>query len=191
MFRAARRRCDIVTSTNHPLPGELSIASDRLALVACSIAMAHGIIHDRPRAEALLGATIPAEWPLPALRGFVPFYIQMLAGDPAMLGWGMWLVVHAADRVVIGDVGFKGRSDGSDTVDIGYSILPAYRNQGYAYEAARALIDWAFEQPGIARVIATCLPSNAPSIRVLEKLGMQRTGTTASGMLAWTLAKGS
>ncbi|HMM28989.1 MAG: GNAT family N-acetyltransferase [Chloroflexota bacterium] len=180
-----------MTSTNHPLPGELSIASDRLALVACSIAMAHGIIHDRPRAEALLGATIPAEWPLPALRGFVPFYIQMLAGDPAMLGWGMWLVVHAADRVVIGDVGFKGRSDGSDTVDIGYSILPAYRNQGYAYEAARALIDWAFEQPGIARVIATCLPSNAPSIRVLEKLGMQRTGTTASGMLAWTLAKGS
>ncbi len=33
--------------------------------------------------------------------------------------------------------------------------------------------------------------ANAPSIRVLEKLGMQRTGTTASGMLAWTLAKGS
>ncbi len=62
-----------MTSTNHPLPGELSIASDRLALVACSIAMAHGIIHDRPRAEALLGATIPAEWPLPALRGFVRF----------------------------------------------------------------------------------------------------------------------
>jgi len=102
----------------------------------------------------------------------------------------MWLVVHAADRVVIGDVGFKGRSDGADTVDIGYSILPGYRNQGYAYEAAQALIDWAFAQPGIARVIATCLPDNAPSIRVLEKLGMQRTGATASGMLGWTLSKG-
>lgn len=177
-----------MTTTENPRQDQLTLSSDRLEVVACSLAMARGILHDRRRAEALLKARIPEEWPLPALRGYVPFYIQMLADEPAMLGWGMWLVVHAADRVVIGDVGFKGRSEGADTVDIGYSIVPAYRNQGYASEAAQMLIDWAFAQPGIERVIATCLPTNAPSIRVLEKLGMQRTGTTASGMLAWTLS---
>ncbi len=165
------------------------LSSDRLELVACTLTMARGIMHDRALAETLLKARIPHDWPLPALRGYIPYYIQMLASDAAMLGWGVWLVVHASDRVVIGDVGYKGRSDGADTVDIGYSIVPAYRNQGYAAEAARMLIDWAFVQPGIERVIATCLPTNAPSIRVLEKLGMQRTGTTASGMIAWELKR--
>jgi len=177
-----------VTTTEHPRDSQLTVSSDRLELVACSLPVAHGILRDRGRAETLLRARIPEDWPLPALRGYLPYYVQMLAGDPTMLGWGIWLVVHAAERVVIGDVGFKGRSEGAETVDIGYSILPAYRNQGYAYEAARALIDWAFQQPGIARVIATCLPTNTPSVRVLEKLGMQRAGTTASGMLAWTLS---
>lgn len=189
MCRAARRRCDIVTTTENDPPGALTLSSPRLILIACSLSLARSIVLDRARAEAQLGVTIPDDWPLPGLRGFVPFYIQMLAGDPAMLGWGMWLVVHAADRVVIGDVGFKGRTEGSDTVDIGYSIIPAYRNQGYASEAARTLIDWAFAQPGIERVIATCLPSNVPSIRVLEKLGMRRAGTTESGMLAWSLSR--
>lgn len=178
-----------MTTTESPRHGQLTVSSDRLELVACTLAVARGILHDRSRAESLLGARIPEDWPLPALRGYLPYYVQMLAGDAAMLGWGIWLVVHDADRVVIGDVGFKGRSEGADTVDIGYSVLPAYRNQGYAYEAAHALVDWAFRQPGITRVIATCLPTNVPSVRVLEKLGMQRTGTTASGMLAWTLSR--
>ena len=176
-----------MTSTDNPRPGQLTVSSERLELIACTLDMARGILDNRARAEALMKAKIPREWPLPSLRGYIPFYMQMLAGDPAMLGWGMWLVVHAADRVVIGDVGFKGRGEGSDTVDIGYSIVPAYRNQGYASEAAGMLIDWAFAQTGIERVIATCLPTNAPSIRVLEKVGMQRTGTTASGMLSWEL----
>lgn len=180
-----------MTTTEEPRHSQLAVSSDRLELVACTLAVAHGILHDRDRAETLLRARIPEDWPLPALRGYLPYYVQMLTGDPATLGWGIWLVVHAADRVVIGDIGFKGRSEGAETVDIGYSILPAYRNQGYAYEAARALVDWAFRQPGITRVIATCLPTNTPSVRVLEKLGMQRTGTTASGMLAWTLSRDS
>jgi hypothetical protein len=66
----------------------LTVSSDRLELVACSLPVAHGILRDRGRAENALRARIPDDWPLPALRGYLPYYVQMLAGDPTMLGWG-------------------------------------------------------------------------------------------------------
>lgn len=86
--------------------------------------------------------------------------------------WGPSLVVHRDDRVVIGDAGFMGPPDASGSVELGYSIVPAYRRQGYAVEAARALLEWALARPDVTRVGAECFPDNAASIRVLEKIGM-------------------
>jgi RimJ/RimL family protein N-acetyltransferase len=53
-----------------------------------------------------------------------------------------------------------------------YAVSPASQRQGYAAEAARALIDYAFQQLHLQRVIATTRYDNAASIRVMEKLGM-------------------
>ena len=48
------------------------------------------------------------------------------------------------------------------------------QQQGYASEAVRALIHWALAQPGVSRIVAACSADNAPSVRILEKLGMRR-----------------
>ena len=69
-------------------------------------------------------------------------------------------------------------------VEIGYGITPSYRRQGYASEAARAMIAWAFSCPDVKRVTAECLEDNTGSIRVLENAGMQRTGQEGD-MLRW------
>ena len=96
-------------------------------------------------------------------------------------------MVHAAERTVIGDAGFKGKPGSQGMVEIGYSVLPAYRGQGFATEAARALVDWALAQPEVKRIIAECSPDNVASIRILEKLGMQRREANG-GILRWELA---
>lgn len=48
------------------------------------------------------------------------------------------------------------------------------QGRGYATEATRGLIDRAFLDPRVERVVATTLPDRVPSIRVVEKLGFER-----------------
>jgi [ribosomal protein S5]-alanine N-acetyltransferase len=61
-------------------------------------------------------------------------------------------------------------------VSFGYTGAYAQWGKGYMTEAARACIQWGFQQPGVYRVYATVDVENIPSQRVLEKAGMQREG---------------
>ena len=62
------------------------------------------------------------------------------------------------------------------TWEIGWVLGAQHQRQGYATEAARSLLAYAFETLGCHRVIATCQPENVASWRVMEKLGMRREG---------------
>jgi RimJ/RimL family protein N-acetyltransferase len=103
---------------------------------------------------------------------------------------GTWdgLILHKADHVLIGDMGFKGGPDERGMVEIGYSIIPEYQGRGYATEMARALIAWAFSQPDITVVTAECFDDNIGSIRVLEKVGMRRLEPEGH-MLKWEIRR--
>lgn len=63
-----------------------------------------------------------------------------------------------------------------ETYEIGWVFNPQYYGQGYATEAAQALLDYGFEMLNAHRIIATCQPENPASYRVMEKLGMRREG---------------
>lgn len=65
---------------------------------------------------------------------------------------------------------------GTHTYEIGWVFAKAAQGQGYATEAASALLAHAFETLKCHRVIATCQPENIASWRVMEKLGMRREG---------------
>ena len=54
-----------------------------------------------------------------------------------------------------------------------YAISSAHQRQGYATEAARALIDYAFDELFLKRILATTTYDNAASIGVMRKLGMR------------------
>jgi RimJ/RimL family protein N-acetyltransferase len=58
--------------------------------------------------------------------------------------------------------------------EVGYIVDPAYQGHGYASEAAAALIDLAFREVGLHRVVGRIEPRNAASGRVLENAGMRR-----------------
>lgn len=59
---------------------------------------------------------------------------------------------------------------------MGYCYNKAYWGQGYASEAAKAILEFGFRNLGLHRIFATCDPDNIGSARVLEKAGMQREG---------------
>jgi [ribosomal protein S5]-alanine N-acetyltransferase len=114
-------------------------------------------------------------------------YLEKLTVNPDLLGWGVWLVISKDSNVTIGDIGFKGMPD-EETVEVGYGFIPEARNKGYATESVEALIQWAFATTKVNQVIAECLKENHPSIKVLEKIGMQRIDIKDE-MIYWKLLK--
>lgn len=62
------------------------------------------------------------------------------------------------------------------TYEIGWVLHPAYHRQGYASEAAAALLRHGFEELNLHRIIATCQPENVASWGIMEKIGMRREG---------------
>jgi ribosomal-protein-alanine N-acetyltransferase len=161
----------------------IELETARLRLVAYTAAMARAEVGEL---ERLIDAAVPGEWLEGDIHAVLPLYAARAAADPAELGFGPWLVVERASRTVVGDAGFLGKPGADGTIELGYRIISAYTRRGYGFEAARALVDWALSQPGVDRIVAGCAPDNAPSIRILEKLGMRRVGSKR-GELRWEL----
>ena len=114
-------------------------------------------------------------WPGDALDFFAS-WAEWKSAHPLEVEFGGGTVIHALERVAIGQLGFKGPPDESGSVEVGFGFHPDYWGQGYATEILKAQVDWALEQVGIYRVVADCLSSNAGSVRVLEKCGFTRIG---------------
>jgi RimJ/RimL family protein N-acetyltransferase len=84
-------------------------------------------------------------------------------------------VVRSADQQIIGHLVFHPWF-APQTYEIGWVFNPAYHRQGYATEAAAALLAYGFAELELHRIIATCQPENPASYGVMEKIGMRREG---------------
>lgn len=82
-------------------------------------------------------------------------------------------IVHQQDQRLIGHIIFHAWF-APRTYELGWVIHPSYQRQGYASEAAYAVMVHAFTTLQAHRVIATCQPENTASYRIMEKLGMRR-----------------
>jgi RimJ/RimL family protein N-acetyltransferase len=89
----------------------------------------------------------------------------------AMHGFGLYLVEKKEDDAPIGMCGIL-RRDYLEIPDIGFAFLPEYHRMGFAYEVARATINYAREQLGIPAMSAITLAKNSSSIKLLGKLGL-------------------
>jgi len=107
------------------------------------------------------------------VKPHIQLYLEELESDQELFGWGVWLVFSQTDQQLIGDIGFKGKPvDG--VVEVGYGISPDEQNKGYATEAVEALVNWAFQTGKVNKIVAETLKTNEASIRVLEKLFMNK-----------------
>jgi ribosomal-protein-alanine N-acetyltransferase len=161
----------------------LQLRTERLELFPLPREAAASLPGDREDAARIIGAKLSADWPAPDLLDVLP---MQAATEQDQARYGVWVIVERDTATVIGDIGFLGPPGTDETVEIGYSIVPDRRRRGYATEAARELITWAGQQPGVGAVIAACDPDNQASIRTLERLGFARTGTAVE-RLRWRL----
>lgn len=89
---------------------------------------------------------------------------------------GKWMT-ELRDGTPIGWVQlFKLSSAQRDDIAIGYEFASAHWGQGYATEANRRILEYAFEFLKWDRIVAMARPENLRSLRVLEKLGFQKIG---------------
>ena len=164
----------------------LSLTTDRLVLTPFRPDFIQALA-DRNAAEQLIDATIPDGWPDAELAGLLRVYRPWVQADPSRLGYGPWIIIARDRRRVVGSAGFQGTPT-EQTIELGFGVHHNYRNQGYASEAARALISWGLSQANVGCIIAKSAPTNAASIRVLDKAGMSRVGE-GEGMLLWELRR--
>lgn len=96
-------------------------------------------------------------------------YIQKMKNNSNI---NYWVVKVKEEPAAIGVITFIKR-DFLDHYDIGFAFLPAYRQQGYAYEATAAILQEAKKDPAHAYILATVLRTNVKWVKLLEKLGLR------------------
>ena len=119
-------------------------------------------------------------------------YKEMLQGcleHPDQWNWyAMWRIENENGNHV-GNLCFKGLEKNKNP-EIGYGIYDEFQGRGYATEAAKLALRWAFEHPEVEAVEAETAPDNAASQRVLEKCGFKPTGIIGDEGPRYILCKG-
>lgn len=131
---------------------------------------------DREATVRALARIIATPWHLR------PEFAVVLAGPGA--GPFSGLADGRTDGPVVGRVSLDVDAQ-NGLAGLGYGIARPYWGQGLASEAAQAAIDYAFDSLLAAKVWARVDPRNVASVRVLEKLGMQREGLLRSQVVHW------
>ncbi|MDX6505679.1 MAG: [ribosomal protein S5]-alanine N-acetyltransferase [Gaiellaceae bacterium] len=156
-----------------------TLVSERLELVWLSPEWIDALLHGRrDDAERTGGFAVPKDWPDEHDRRFLGFRLRQAREDEAQAPWLVRAIVLHGE--MIGHIGFHGspgrnaRKD-QDAIEVGYTIFPEHRRQGYATEAVVAMLDWGRTQ-GIDRFIASVGPGNEPSLAIVRRLGFREVG---------------
>ncbi len=122
-----------------------------------------------------------AHWAAPDVRRFlfddamlssaeITEAIQDSTRDFGRAGYGLWLVYENDGANLIGTAGLRPLEHLG--LEIFYSLAPDSWGQGYATEAARAVLDYALGPLGLPEVLAEVDEGNIASIAVIKRLGM-------------------
>jgi RimJ/RimL family protein N-acetyltransferase len=131
---------------------------------------------DRP-AFAVLNADpqVMAHFPARLDRSTSDDLVDRFVAHWAEHGLGLWAVERRTDGRLLGFTGLS--VPGFDAhftpaVEVGWRLVRDAWGQGYATEAARAALRFGFETLGLQEIVSFTVPANAPSRRVMERIGM-------------------
>jgi len=87
-----------------------------------------------------------------------------------------WCVRLSESKAFLGSTLLRVLNRDWNELEVGYRFAKASWGHGYATEAVQATLDFAFQDLKAHRVVANCFPQNAPSRRLLERLGFRLEG---------------
>lgn len=103
------------------------------------------------------------------------YIVERVIGSYRQHGFGMWLTIQKLDNTPVGLAGLV-RREGLDVPDVGYAFAPRVWGQGYAQEAAAAVLAHARGPMGIPKLAAITTLENFASMAVLRKIGFTYEG---------------
>lgn len=109
-------------------------------------------------------------------RWIFDYRANQLATDPSAAPWTTRAAVSVPDGVVIGDAGFHGPPDEAGMIEVGFTVVPTYRRQGYARAMLTALLARATAEPGVKTVRARVKSDNSASLATLAGFGFTPVG---------------
>ncbi len=111
-------------------------------------------------------------WPAPFDEAGVRGWLARAQTSMRAHGYARWCCERLEDGQIVGDVGLLNLTLDRQVIhDLGYIIHHPFWRQGFAYEAALGVVQWA-QDSGLNRLVATMATDNLPSAGVARKLGM-------------------
>ncbi|HET6660654.1 MAG TPA: GNAT family protein [Rubrobacter sp.] len=105
------------------------------------------------------------------------FIREVKSAQPGVPGdWFQFAMESKGMGDLVGDCGLRVDEHEPYRAEIGFTLAPEYQGRGFASEAVSRLLDYAFEALGLHRVVAISDCRNAPSVALLERVGMRREG---------------
>ncbi|MCE7058456.1 GNAT family N-acetyltransferase [Dyadobacter sp. CY343] len=149
------------------------IETPNLRIVPCDDTLFDAIRLGNNTLARVMGVNVPKKW-TEFRDTFTPSYHRWKA-HPPLRNWWVYLIIYKPDNQLIGSCGYKGEPDSTGMVEIGYEIMPSHRGKGLGTETAQGLVDHAFGQSGVLKVVAHTLSEENTSARLLEKIGFAQT----------------
>lgn len=163
-----------------------NIITERLLLIPFTKEIANIILGGEFTKLIEMGFHLGEGYPDKETLDTIPKILRNLNLVQEPTGFESWMIVLKNEMTIIGDIGFKGGPNHLGAVDIGYGIIDSQRKKGYASEATRGLIKWAFSNSEVALITAKCLLENIDSSKILRKLDFNEVGRD-NEMIHWEL----
>ena len=164
-------------------PDWLTVETPRLVLRTLPPAALEGLVAgDRSQASRIaacdLGAYPDDQLSIAGVR------LKDLDADPDYLPWSLRAMALKPGLRFVGHFNFHSKPNpdylqelAPGAVEMGYFVLPEFRRQGLAEEAALGMMAWAAQAHGVARFVVSISPENGPSVAMARKLGFARIGS--------------
>lgn len=162
------------------------LVTQRLILIPFTIQLCKNLLNDDYSDLEILNLKKGKSWPDNDVMETLPRIINNLSKVESPTGFESWMIIKKETLEIIGDLGFKGYNHDKKNIDIGYGIIKEERKKGYAEEAVKEIINWAFATEIVTEITANCLAQNTNSINLLTKVNFIEL-KTENGMKYWLL----
>ena len=138
--------------------------------------------HNTKAVERILQLSVPPQWY--EAQDLLRIRLQQMLKDPTYQPWSLRAISLKDRRVMVGYINCHSKP-GADYlkpfssygVEVGYTIFPQHRRQGYAREAGLALMKWTYDEHQVSEFVVSIAPDNVPSRRLAESLGFIQVGS--------------
>ena len=173
-----------MTCCSNGMPGSIvPLRTARLDLVAITPACLRSELARDGALADHLGCEVTAEWPPNVWEPHVwELLLEHYAAQPDQMAWHRYVILRGTRErgpVLIGTVNAFRWPDKRGEAELGYAVVPAYYRQGFATEAALAMVQWIEAGREVTSLCAHTYPELTASARILDRCGFALQGPGA------------